>query len=71
MKIFLCFLLIISSGCANTYLLEQAKREAAYRQQIDISENSTIPTAGIGPIQMPQEWIDQWKHNPIDKNQKR
>jgi hypothetical protein len=61
MKIFLCFLLIISSGCANTHLLEQSKREAAYRRLLDENQNTTTPTAGPGPIEMPKEWMDQWK----------
>ena len=47
-------------GCANTQVLEQSKREAAYRKLIDDSQNATTPTAGPGPLKMPQEWIDQW-----------
>lgn len=71
MNKFIPVLLLITVGCANTQLLDQAKREAAYRQQLDLSESSTIPTAGPGPIQMPQEWMDQWQNKPIDKNQNR
>jgi hypothetical protein len=48
-------------GCANTQILEQSKREAAYRKLIDDSQNATTPTAGPGPLKMPQEWMDQWK----------
>ena len=48
-------------GCANTQILEQSKRETAYRKLIDDSQNATTPTAGPGPIEMPQEWMDQWK----------
>ena len=48
-------------GCANTQILEQSKRETAYRKLIDESQNATTPTAGPGPIEMPQEWMDQWK----------
>jgi hypothetical protein len=48
-------------GCANTQILEQSKREAAYRKLIDDSQNATTPTAGPGPLEMPQEWMDQWK----------
>ncbi len=57
-------------GCANTQILEQSKREAAYRKLINDSQNATIPTAGPGPIKMPKEWMDQWRDKPIDKNQK-
>ena len=69
-KLVLVFILFIVS-CANTQILDQAKREAAYRQQIDLSESSTIPTAGSGPLEMPKEWMDQWQDKPIDKNQNR
>jgi hypothetical protein len=54
-------LALATFGCANVQMLEQAKREAAYRKLIDDSQNATTPTAGPGPIEMPQEWIDQWK----------
>lgn len=54
------FLALTAVGCANTQLLDQAKREAAYRQQLDLSESSTVPTAGVGPIEMPKEWMNQW-----------
>ena len=47
-------------GCANNQYIENAKREAAYRRTIDDTQNTTIPTAGPGPLKMPQEWIDQW-----------
>ena len=58
-------------GCANNQYIENAKREAAYRRTIDDTQNTTIPTAGSGPLKMPQEWMDQWKDKPIDKNQNR
>ena len=58
-------------GCANTQINEQSKREAHYRKQLENYDNSTIPTAGPGPLKMPQEWMDQWKDKPIDKNQNR
>jgi hypothetical protein len=48
-------------GCANNQYIENAKREAAYRRAIDDTQNTTTPTAGPGPIEMPKEWIDQWK----------
>ena len=63
-------LALVTVGCANTQILEQSKREAAYRKLLDENQNTTIPTAGPGPIQMPQEWIDQWRDTSIDKNQK-
>jgi hypothetical protein len=58
-------------GCANNQYIENAKREAAYRRLLDDNQNTTIPTAGPGPIEMSQEWMDQWKDKPIDKNQNR
>ena len=64
-------LALITIGCANNQIVEQSKREAAYRRLIDDTQNTTTPTAGPGPIQMPQEWMDQWKDNLIDKNQNR
>ncbi len=63
-------LALVTIGCANNQIVENAKREAAYRRTLDDNQN-TIPTAGPGPIQMPQEWIDQWQDKPIDKNQNR
>jgi outer membrane lipoprotein SlyB len=48
-------------GCANNQYIENAKQEAAYRRTLADIQNPTIPTAGPGPIEMPQEWIDQWK----------
>ena len=58
-------------GCANNQYIENAKREAAYRKTLDDNQNTTPPTAGPGPLEMPQEWMDQWKDKPIDKNQNR
>jgi hypothetical protein len=54
-------LMLSTVGCANTQILEQSKREAAYRKLIDDTQNTTMSTAGPGPIEMPQEWMDQWK----------
>jgi hypothetical protein len=64
-------LALAAVGCANTQILEQSKREIAYRRLIDETQNTTIPTAGPGPIEMPKEWMDQWQDKPIDKNQNR
>lgn len=58
-------------GCANNQIIEQSKREAAYRRLIDETQNTTTPTAGPGPLEMPKEWMDQWQDKPIDKNQNR
>lgn len=58
-------------GCANNQIIEQSKREAAYRRLIDETQNTTTPTAGQGPLEMPKEWMDQWQDKPIDKNQNR
>ena len=57
-------------GCANNQYIENAKREASYRKLLETPEGNSAPTAGPGPIEMPQEWIDQWKDKAIDKNQK-
>jgi hypothetical protein len=54
-------LTLATVGCANTQILEQSKREAAYRKLIDDTQNTTMSTAGPGPIEMPQWWMDQWK----------
>ena len=48
-------------GCTNTQILEQSKREAYERRQLENYDNTTTPTAGPGPLEMPKEWIDQWK----------
>ena len=64
-------LMLVLFGCANNQYIENAKREAAYRRTIDDTQNTTTPTAGSGPLKMPQEWMDQWKDKPIDKNQNR
>lgn len=64
-------LAVATFGCSNVQMLEQAKREAAYRRLLDENQNTTTPTAGPGPIEMPKEWIDQWQAKPIDKNQNR
>ena len=61
---------LVMFGCANNQIIEQSKREAAYRRLLDEDQNTTTPTAGPGPIEMPQWWMDQWRDTPIDKNQK-
>jgi hypothetical protein len=54
-------LALAAVGCANNQYIENAKREAAYRKTLDDNQNTTTPTAGPGPLEMPQEWMDQWK----------
>jgi hypothetical protein len=54
-------LALAAVGCANNQYIENAKREAAYRKTLDENQNTTTPTAGPGPLEMPQEWMDQWK----------
>ena len=61
---------LVMFGCANNQIIEQSKREASYRRTLDDTQNTTTPTAGSGPLEMPQEWMDQWQDKPIDKNQK-
>jgi len=68
-KLILIFVLVLF-GCANNQYIENAKREASYRRTLDDTQNTTISTAGPGPLEMPQEWIDQWRDKSIDKNQK-
>ena len=63
-------LALVTIGCANNQYIENAKREASYRRTLDNIQNTTTPTAGPGPLEMPQEWMDQWQDKPIDKNQK-
>ena len=63
-------LVLATVGCVNNQYIENAKREASYRRTLDDTQNTTIPTAGPGPLEMPQEWMDQWRDKPIDKNQK-
>lgn len=64
-------LALATVGCANNQIIEQSKREAAYRKSLDSGQGDTVPTAGPGPLVMPQEWMDQWQNKPIDKNQNR
>ena len=70
MNKFILVLALVMFGCANNQIIEQSKREAAYRKLLDEDQNTTTPTAGTGPIEMPKEWMDQWRDKPIDKNQK-
>jgi hypothetical protein len=70
MNKFILVLALVMFGCANNQIIEQSKREAAYRKLLDEDQNTTTPTAGTGPIEMPKEWMDQWRDTPIDKNQK-
>ena len=70
MNKFVLVLAVAMIGCANNQYIENAKREASYRRTLDDTQNTTTPTAGSGPLEMPQEWMDQWQDKPIDKNQK-
>jgi hypothetical protein len=54
-------LALATVGCANNQYIENAKREASYRRSLEDIPNATTPTAGPGPLEMPQEWMDQWK----------
>jgi len=69
MNKFTLILVLVLFGCANNQIIEQSKREAAYRRSLDSGQGDTIPTAGVGPLEMPKEWMDQWQDKPIDKNQ--
>ena len=53
-------LLFALAGCANTQMVEDAKRDTEYRKSLlEYKEPDYVPK-GTGPIEMPQEWIDQW-----------
>ena len=47
-------------GCANTTMVEDAKRETEYRKSLETYGESTYKSKGTGAIEMPQEWMDQW-----------
>jgi len=53
-------LLFALAGCANTQMVEDAKRDTEYRKSLlEYKEPDYVPK-GTGPFEMPQEWIDQW-----------
>ena len=47
------------TGCANIADMKTAKIESEYRKQLLNTTNRPAPGYN-GPIEMPQEWIDQW-----------
>ena len=49
----------VLTGCANTADMKTAKIESEYRKQLLNTTNRPAPGYN-GPIEMPQEWIDQW-----------
>jgi hypothetical protein len=55
-------LIFLVSGCANIDNMKKAKADAEYRKQLRLINDNEISTnTGYGgPIEMPQEWIDQW-----------
>jgi hypothetical protein len=53
-------LMLALFGCANTQIIEQSKREVYDRKQLENYDTTTVPTAGRGPLEMPQEWMNQW-----------
>jgi len=69
----LCLLLSIPmlfmTGCANIADMKTAKIESEYRKQSLDTTNRPAPGYD-GPIEMPQEWIDQWpslrENNSVD-----
>ncbi|MDC1281818.1 hypothetical protein N8Z09_04100 [Methylophilaceae bacterium] len=52
------------TGCANTQMAQQNKADAKYRKQtvqyVESQKNRKQDNQLSGPIEMPQEWIDQW-----------
>ena len=54
------------TGCANLDMVEQNKKETDYRKQTheyvasqETKKDSKAKNTS-GPIEMPQEWLDQW-----------
>jgi len=47
-------------GCANTQMVEDAKRDTEYRKSLLEYKEPRYEPKGTGPIEMPQEWMDQW-----------
>ena len=54
------------TGCANLDMVEQNKADTEYRKQtaeyVESQETKKDSKAKntSGPIEMPQEWLDQW-----------
>jgi len=48
------------TGCANTQMVEDAKSDTEYRKALENYGESKYEPKGTGPIEMPQEWMDQW-----------
>ena len=54
------------TGCANTQLAEQNRLETEYRKQTaeyvesQKARKDSKAKNISGPIEMPQEWLDQW-----------
>lgn len=59
MRYLITLLFVFFVGCANTAMVEDAEREAEYRKSLEKC-CETYKSEGTGPIEMPQEWIDQW-----------
>ena len=53
---------LLSTGCANIDNMEKAKADAEYRKHLREPNDNDISTNAShgGPIEMPQEWLDQW-----------
>ena len=56
-------------GCANTAMIEDAKRETEYRKSLETYGESKYEPEGTGAIEMPQEWMDQWPSLREDKDE--
>ncbi len=59
---FFIIVALLSTGCANIDSMEKAKADAEYRKHLRQTNNNDVSTNASygGPIEMPQEWIDQW-----------
>jgi hypothetical protein len=59
------------TGCANLDMVEQNKADAEYRkatQEYVVSQKSKTQDNQLsGPIEMPQEWMDQWEQRQVEE----
>ena len=52
--------LYVLAGCANTQMVEEARLDTEYRKSLLEYKEPRYEPKGTGPIEMPQEWLDQW-----------
>ena len=65
----ICFFLL--TGCANLDMVEQNKKETEYRKQtheyVESQKSRKQDNQLSGPIEMPQEWMDQWEQRQVEE----